>query len=120
MKIGKDQLKSALHFVSIKNLGIETPPPKKRSAHCGSAVTNPTRIHEDSGLIPNLTQCVKGSSMAESCGVSHRLSSDPAWLWLWGRLAAIAPIRSLAWKLPYTAGAALKRQIKKELRNLND
>ena len=26
------------------------------SSHCGSAVTNPTRIHEDAGSIPGLTQ----------------------------------------------------------------
>ena len=29
-------------------------------------------------------------------------------LWLWCTLAAAAPIQPLAWKLPYTAGAALK------------
>ena len=43
-----------------------------------------------------------------SCGVGRRCSLDPAWLWLWGRLAAAAPIQPLAWKLPYTAGAAVK------------
>ena len=31
-------------------------------------------------------------------------------LWLWRRLAAIAPIRSLAWEPPYAMGAALKGQ----------
>ena len=29
-------------------------------------------------------------------------------LWLWYRLAAVAPIRPLAWKFPYAVGAALK------------
>ena len=34
-----------------------------------------------------------------SCGVSHRCGLDP--VLLWHRLAAVAPIRSLAWELPY-------------------
>ena len=29
-------------------------------------------------------------------------------LWLWCRPAAVAPIRPLAWELPYATGAALK------------
>ena len=48
------------------------------------------------------------------CGVAHRLSSDPALLWLWHRLAAIALIQALAWEVLYAAGAALKRKEKKK------
>ena len=33
--------------------------------------------------------------------------------WLWWRLAAAAPIRPLAWELPYAAGVAKKREKKK-------
>ena len=36
-----------------------------------------------------------------------------AWLWLWGRLAAAAPIQPLAWELPYASGVALKKNSKK-------
>ena len=61
---------------------------------------NPTRIHEDSGLISAPGQCVK----------------DPELLWLWCRLAATALILPLAWELPYAAGAALKRPQKKKKR----
>ena len=55
-------------------------------------LTNPTRIHEDRSWIPGLTQWAK----------------DPALLWLWCRLAPVAPNRPLAWKLPYVESAALK------------
>jgi len=34
---------------------------------------------------------------------------DLALLWLWCRPAAIAPVQSLAWELPYAMGSALKR-----------
>ena len=44
-----------------------------------------------------------------SCGIGGRCSSNPALLWLWCKLAAIALIQSLAWELPYAIGAALKR-----------
>ena len=44
--------------------------------HCGSAVMNPTRIHENAGLIPGLAHWIK----------------DLALLWLWYRPAAVALI----------------------------
>ena len=44
-----------------------------------------------------------------SCGVGCRRGSDPAWLWLWCRPAATAPIRPLAWEPPYAVGAALEK-----------
>ena len=53
-----------------------------------------------------------------SCGVGCRHSSDPALLWLW--LAAVAPIRPLAWEHPWAADVALKsktKQNKKTLKN---
>ena len=82
-----------------------------RSSHCGTAETNPTSIHEDVGLIPGLAQ---GSSVAVSCGVDGKCSLDPTFLWLWHKLAAVAPIQPLAWELPYAAGAALKSEKKKK------
>ena len=49
-----------------------------------------------------------------SCGIGHRLSMDPALLWLWRSLAAAALIRPLAWEPPYAAGAALNSKKKIE------
>ena len=45
-----------------------------------------------------------------SCGVDCRNGSDVALLWLWCRLAAVAPIQPLAWQPPYATGTAVKRQ----------
>ena len=42
--------------------------------------------------------------------VGHRHGLHPALLWLWHKLAAEAPIRSLAWEPPYVVDVALKRQ----------
>ena len=49
-----------------------------------------------------------------SCGVGRRRGSDAAWLWLWWRPAAVAPIPPLAREPPYAAGAALKRKTKQK------
>ena len=57
-----------------------------------------------------------------SCGVGHRHGSDPALLWLWGRLAAVAPLRLLAWEPPYAQGAALEsenKQINKQTEHVH-
>ena len=51
-----------------------------------------------------------GSGVAMSRGVGLRHMSDPALLWLWCRLAAVALIQHLAWEPPYAVSAALKRQ----------
>ena len=50
-----------------------------------------------------------------SCGIGHRRGLDLAWLWLWGRPAAVAPIRHLAWEPPYALGATLKSKKRKKV-----
>ena len=84
------------------------------SSYCGTAKMNPTSIHEDAGLIPDLAQWVGGSGIAMSCGVGRRGSSDPTLLGLWCRLAAVAPIQLLSWELPYAVGATLFKKKKKK------
>ena len=49
--------------------------------------------------------------IAINCDIGRRCSSDPVLLWLWCRQGAVAPIRPLAWELPYAAGAALAREV---------
>ena len=51
-----------------------------------------------------------GSGVAVGCAVGCRCGLDLALLWLWCRLAAVAPIQPPTWELPYAVGAALKRQ----------
>ena len=82
-----------------------------RSSRRGTAETKLTRNHEVVGSIPGLTQWVKGSGIAVSCGVGGRCGSDPSFLWLWSRLAAMAPIGPLAWEPPYDPGVVLKKKV---------
>ena len=53
-----------------------------------------------------------------SCGVDCRRVLDLALLWLWCGPVATAPIRPLAWDLPYAMGEALKRKRKKIMSNV--
>ena len=49
-----------------------------------------------------------------SRAIGHGHGSDPMLLWLWHRPGAAAPIRPLAWELPYAVSVALKKAKKKK------
>ena len=72
-----------------------------------------TRIYEDVGLIPGLTQWVKDQVLPWAL-VQF---ADMAWIcrccWLWCGSTAVALIWPLALELSYAVGAALKRKKKK-------
>ena len=73
------------------------------SSCCGAAEMNPTSAHEDGGSIPGLSG-VRIWHCRELC-IGCTGGSELPLLWLWCRLAAIAPIYSLAQELPYAAPA---------------
>ena len=77
-------------------------------------VKNLTSIHEEVGLIPGLAQWVKGSSIAVSCGVGHRHSSDWVLLWLWHRLAAAALIQCLGPSIYHGCGPKKKKNLRNQ------
>ena len=82
-------------------------------SHGGSVVNKPDKYPWGLGF--NSWPCLVGwgFAVATSCGIGHRLSSDPELPWLWCRPAAVALIRPLAWEPPYAMGTALKWQKKK-------
>ena len=75
---------------------------------CSSVVTNPTSIHEAAGSLSDLARLrIQLKQNCHELLVGCRCSSDPALPWLWGKLAATAPIPPLAWEPLYAMGAAL-------------
>ena len=80
-----------------------------RSPCCGSDVTNPTRIHEDTGSTSaSLSELRIQHCHEQQCRSQLQLGSCVAVAVLWA--GAAAPTRPLTWEPPYAAGAAQQRQ----------
>ena len=62
-------------------------------------VKNTTSIHEDASVIPGLARLRRWRWGGLRCRSQ-----------VWCKTAVTAPIRPLAWELPYAAGAALKKK----------
>ena len=82
------------------------------SFHCGSAETNPTSNHEDTGPIPCLVQWVKDPVMPWAVVVGHGQGSDLARLWR--RPTATAPIWPLGLGTSVCLSCSPKKQKKKK------
>ena len=53
-----------------------------------------------------------------SWGVGHRFGSEPEWLWLWCRLAAVVLIGPLVWEPTCASDVAVKREKTKKKKKI--
>ena len=103
IQLNISKISPLLHVINIKYTGAG-------SSHHGSVVTNLTSIHEDTGLIPGLTQWVKDPALPWTVVQVTDKARIPRCCCCSVRPAALA----LAWELTYAEGAALKRPKKKK------
>ena len=79
-------------FNKTKNLHFEKNKETWGVPTVAQQVKNLTSIHEDVGLIPGLSQWVKGPNVAVSCGICLRLGLELVLLWPWLWPIGAAPV----------------------------
>ena len=101
--------KVLIYFVSRNKEGTESPLAQWKRIRLGTMRLWVRVLASRSGL-----------SVVMSCGVGHRCGSNLVLLWLWCRLAAVAPTGPIAWEPPHALGAALKSKKKKKKQGGNN
>ena len=82
------------------------------SSHHGSAENDLTSIIDNEELLKHLLSELR-IGIATSRSAVHRYGLDPVLLWLWCRLAAVAPIQPLAWEFLCAMGEEGRKEGKK-------
>ena len=94
------------------NTCMSASPPVYELAYTMFSCESPAPYTDASNNLSTVKMLCKPWSTEDVSGVGSRHCSDLVLLWLWFRPAVAAPIRPLAWELPYAADAALRSKKK--------
>ena len=113
------QIKTSMRFYCILAGMTNIKKTRDGSFSCGLAVRNLTSIHRTQVLSLASLSALRIRHCHELCCRSQTWLGSFL-LYLWGRPAAAAPVRPLAWELSYAMSVALKRPKKKKRQETNN